>query len=222
MESPYDAKICPRSRLCCRCCVSRKTHSFFSGKTTENCRPNWPARIYLWNNVSGTFSKANSHFVRLLGLLWLWCRFQHWCKVWFQTAAVDNLCAGSLWVVQPNNRHDLDCVKEFDRSGQEWEGVFQEVDGAENDPVCHPLGGVSVDALSSVKGLEGHVSRVNESNQVRCELHTSSGQNQRDENGDSSGEEVDLGVSGLFFEFLEFLCSYKQKCPKWIEELNSE
>lgn len=168
------------------------------------------------------FQKVNSRFVCLLGLLWLWCRFQHWCKVWFQTAAVDNLCSGSLWVVQPNNRHDLDCVKEFDSSGQEWEGVFQEVDGAENDPVCHPLGGVSVDALSSVKGLEGHVSRVDKPNQVRCELHSSGGQNQRDEKGDSSGEEVDLGVSGLFFEFLEFLCDYKQKWPKPIEELNSE
>ena len=116
-------------------------------------------------------------------------------------------------MVQPNYGHDLDGVEEFHRTRQEREGVFHEVDGAENDPVCHPLSGISVDTLSSVQGLERHVSRVNESNQVRGKLHSSSGQNHGGEEGDASGEEVDLGVSGLFLEFLKFLCDYKRKLP---------
>lgn len=125
-------------------------------------------------------------------------------------------------MVQPNYGHDLDGVKEFNRTGQEREGVFHEVDGAENDPVCHPLGGVSVDTLSSVQGLERHVSRVNKSNQVRGEFHSSCGQNHGGEKGDSSGKKVDLGVTGLFFEFLKFLCKDKIKLPIAIQQSNSQ
>ncbi len=114
-------------------------------------------------------------------------------------------------MVQPNDGQYLDGVEKAYRAGQEGEGVFHEVDGAENDPVCHPLGGISVNVLASLQSLEGHVSGVQKANKVGSELHSSRGQNQHDGEGEGGGEEVDLGVSGLLLELLEFLCKNNER-----------
>ena len=147
--------------------------------------------------------------VRLLGLLWLGSSLHQGHQERSQTAAVDNLCARGLGVVQPDHRQNLDGVEKADRAGQEGKGVLHEVDGAENDPVGHPLCGVSVNVLASLQGLEGHVRGVDEANKVRCELHSSRDQYQGDQKGDAGGEKQDLGVSRLLLELLEFLCNKK-------------
>lgn len=114
-------------------------------------------------------------------------------------------------MVQPNNETDFDEIKHADGSCQKWEGIFHKVDGAEDNPVHHPLCGITVDALASFQRLEGHVSRVQKANKVGCEFHSARDDHQKGDEGAGPGKEKYLGVTGLVLQFLEFFCNERKR-----------
>ena len=103
----------------------------------------------------------------LLLLLWLFRRsFQQWHKVGSKASAVNYLRTCSLWVIQPDHRHDFHYIVKANRSGQKWKCIFEEVDGAEGDPVRHPLSSISINIFSSFQSFERHVCRVQKADQI--------------------------------------------------------
>ena len=146
------------------CCVSRQTLCFFSN-TLGDVRKTLLKRPMTQEVINSTTLECNEF--SLLLLLWLFRRsFQQWHKVGSKASAVNYLRTCSLWVIQPDHRHNFHYVVKANRSGQKWKCIFKEVDGAEGDPVRHPLSSISINIFSSFQSFERHVCRVQKADQI--------------------------------------------------------
>jgi len=82
-------------------------------------------------------------------------------------------------MVQPNNESDFGVVVHRNGRRQKSKSFVHKVKGAKDDPVHHPLCGITVHAFASVKSFEGHVGGVQKADQIGCKLHSTGGKNQK-------------------------------------------
>lgn len=107
---------------------------------------------------------------------------------------------------QEDDNAAFDEVVELDVFDKERECRFQHCQKAKDDPVRHPLGSISVDNLSPLQGLERHVCRVDEAEQVRKQFDSTNRKDKSEKNKNSAKEKESLGLAGLCLQLLQFLC----------------
>ena len=107
-------------------------------------------------------------------------------------------------MVQPGEEADLEEEVEGDPPDEDAGALLDDGGEAEDDPVREPL--LVISGAVGVDGLEGHVGRVDEGDEVGDELGPTDDVNEGGEDEANGQEEVDLGLAGLLLDFLQPLC----------------
>lgn len=152
-------------------------------------------------------------WIYLLSLFGIGPRFQIWQQQGSQSLFIDSLGSHSFGVVHPNDDANLDPSVERNHSNQDTQKTFDNAEKGKDHPVGQPLCHVIV---ARVHGLEGHVSWVDETDQVDNELNSSNDRKQNAEEQNTGQEKDGLGVTCLGFHILEFFwTSSKQTRTRW-------
>lgn len=117
---------------------------------------------------------------------------------------VDDAGPHELGMVQPGEEADLEEEVEGDPPDEDAGALLDDGGEAEDDPVREPL--LVIGGAVGVDGLEGHVGRVDEGDEVGDELGPADDVNEGGEDEADGQEEVDLGLAGLLLDFLQPLC----------------
>lgn len=133
--------------------------------------------------------------------------------------SIDGLSAHSLRMVQPKNKSCLGHVIEWDETDNESSHAFNNAKEGKYDPVGKPLCVLSV---ILVHGLEGHVSRVDKSNQIDNELGPTQQSQESRKNSADGKEKINLAKTSFFFELLELVCYLDCVCMWSVEAIIEE
>lgn len=117
---------------------------------------------------------------------------------------VDDAGPHELGMVQPGEEADLEEEVEGDPPDEDAGALLDDGGEAEDDPVREPL--LVIGGAVGVDGLEGHVGRVDEGDEVGDELGPADDVNEGGEDEADGQEEVDLGLAGLLLDFLQPFC----------------
>ena len=107
-------------------------------------------------------------------------------------------------MIQPHEEPNLNEIVERNPRHEEGRDVLHDRKDGEHHPVRQPLRVVG--GLGRLDGLEGHVGRVDEGDEVGDELGPADDVNEGGEDEADGQEEVDLGLAGLLLDFLQPLC----------------
>ena len=162
-------------------------------------------------------------WIYLLRLFGIGPRFQIWQQQGSQSLFIDSLGSHSFGVVHPNDDANLDPSVERNHTNQDTQKTFDNAEKGKDHPVGQPLCHVIV---ARVHGLEGHVSWVDETDQVDNELNSSNDRKQNAEEQNTGQEKDGLGVTCLGFHILEFFWAeaskqtrtrWERMCESWQE-----
>ena len=117
---------------------------------------------------------------------------------------VDDASTHELGMVQPGEETNLEEEVEGNPGDEEAGALLHDGGEAEDDPVGQPL--LVVGGAVGVDGLEGHVGRVDEGNEVGDELGPADDVDEGGEEEAKGQEEEGLGLAGLLLDFLEPFC----------------
>lgn len=130
-----------------------------------------------------------------------------WHYVLSNDLIVNNFSAASLWVIQPENKSGFLVVVHRNPVRNRRDDAFENRNTRKDYPVRQPLGNALGDAaLGSFHRLKRHVRGVHKAQQVRNQFEAANEPYEEENDQQSTSKEVNLGISGLFFQLFELLC----------------
>jgi hypothetical protein len=117
-----------------------------------------------------------------------------------QALNVDGFRAVRTGVPHPNDNHDFDPEIKGDQVDKDGKNRFKDIQKGKDHPIREPLGVVLGGA---VHGLETHVSRVEESNQINNQFSTTHQRQKGKEEHAKGDEKVRFRITRLRFQLLE-------------------
>ena len=127
-------------------------------------------RYTIQKGLRGWFRVTMIHQIYLLGLFRRSSTFQIWQHDRSNNSSINRLSSHSLRMVQPQNESRLRQIVKGNQTGQKSRHALHNADGSKDNPVRQPL---CIFPIIGIHRLEGHVSRVDESNQIYNQLSSS-------------------------------------------------